>query len=105
MPIKSAVLILCLSYALSGADKAPPVTQDAPPSESFFSGTVQELSDTSITVSRALPGKNPEAQVFSLDRETVIEGKLKKQVRVTVGYRTRNGQDYAWRIIVRESPE
>ncbi len=103
-----ALLFLWLSLSLQGDEKARAglrQTQESNPQDEFFSGTVQELSETSVSVSRTLPGKSAETRVFSVDSETVIEGKLKKQVRVTVGYRTRDGQEHAWRIIVRESPE
>ncbi len=73
--------------------------------DEFFSGSVQEVSETTVSVSRSLPGKNPETRVFLMDADTIVEGKLKKLARVTVGYRTHDGQDHAWRIIVRESPE
>ncbi len=83
---------------------ATAVAEDVVPDE-FFSGSVQEFSETSVIVYRSLPGKTPETRVFVLDSETKVEGKLKKLARVTVGYRTHDGQDVAWRIIVRESPE
>ena len=80
------------------------VSDDVMPDE-FYSGSVQEFSETSVAVSRSLPGKTPETRVFVMDAETKVEGKLKKLARVTVGYHTHDGQDVAWRIIVRESPE
>ena len=80
------------------------VSEDVMPDE-FYSGSVQEFTETSVTVSRSLPGKSPEMRVFVMDAETKVEGKLKKLARVTVGYHTHEGQDVAWRIIVRESPE
>ena len=86
---------------LSSIQEANP---DGTPGE-FFSGIVQEFSDTSVSVSRTLPGKSAETRIFLLDGDTIIEGKLRKSARVTVGFRTHEGQDHAWRIIVRESPE
>ncbi len=80
------------------------VSEDVMPDE-FYSGAVQEFTETSVTVSRSLPGKSPETRVFVLDAETKVEGKLKRLARVTVGYRAHEGQDVAWRIIVRDSPE
>lgn len=103
-----AVLIVWLSLALQGVEKASAARepwQENSAHEEFFSGTVLELSETSVSVSRALPGKSPETRVFSIDSETIVEGKLKKQARVTVGYRARDGHEYAWRIIVRETPD
>ena len=80
------------------------LTDDVIPDE-FYSGSVQEFTETSVTVARLLPGKPPETRVFVMDSETKVEGKLKKLARVTVGYHIHDGQDVAWRIIVRESPE
>ena len=107
-----AFIVLWLILTLQGAGilrihvlaVANAVSDDVMPDE-FFSGSVQEFSDTSVTVSRSLPGKSPEPRVFVLDVETKVEGKLKKLARVTVGYRNHEGQEVAWRIIVRESPE
>ncbi len=73
--------------------------------DEFFSGSVQEFSESSVTVSRSLPGKSAETRVFVMDGETKVEGKLKKLARVTVGFHSHDGQDLAWRIIVRESPD
>jgi len=73
--------------------------------DEFFSGAVQDLTETSVSVCRSIPGKSPETRVFTIDGETIVEGKLKKMVRVTVGYRTHDGHDHAWRIIVRDAAE
>lgn len=79
--------------------------RDGPAHEEFFSGSVQEVSEHTVKVARSLPGKAPEQRVFVMDPDTVVEGRLKRQVRVTVGYRSHDGQDHAWRIIVREPAE
>jgi len=77
---------------------------DGLPNE-FFSGSIQDLSETWVSVARSLAGKTPETRVFQRNNDTIVEGHLKKQARVTVGYRTHDGQDHAWRIIVRENPD
>ena len=109
-----AISILWLSLGIQASDGArfdaigcsdQETNRDGIVHDEFFSGTVHDVSETSVTVSRTLPGKNPETRVFLMDTETIIEGKLKKLARVTVGYRTHDGQDHAWRIIVRESQE
>ena len=110
MPIL-VVSILWLSLSFPGCHLAwagAPQSQEAHENDAqgeFFSGLVQEVSETSVSVSRSLPGKPAEIRVFTIDTETIVEGKLKKLARVTVGYRSHDGQDHAWRIIVRESPE
>ena len=104
--------VLLLSLVAQGWEKAGLVwassqenNHDAVVQDEFFSGTVQEVGETTISVSRTLSGRSPETRVFQMDSETIVEGRLKKLVRVTVGYRTHDGQDHAWRIIVRESPD
>ena len=68
----------------------------------FFSGTILELSEGKITVARAVLGKPAENRSFLVTSATVIEGKLKTRVRVTVGYKPTNDGDLAVRIIVRQ---
>jgi hypothetical protein len=102
-------LLLCLVFQggeLARANSPGQETQnDGVIHDEFFSGSVTEVSETTVAVCRTLPGKDPETKVFVVDSETIIEGKLKKAVRVTVGYRTHDGQDHAWRIIVRDSAD
>jgi hypothetical protein len=108
---RAATLVL-FSLSLEGDERLCPMAvavqetnRDGILQDEFFSGSIQEVSETSVTVSRSLPGKSPETRSFVVDSDTIIEGKLKKLARVTVGYRTHDGQDHAWRIIVRDSPE
>lgn len=107
----SLLTLLCLGLVPQGREAAAPngwaqeTNRDGVVHDEFFSGSVQEISETSVSVTRMLPGKSPETRVFLLDSETIVEGKIKKLARVTVGYRTHDGQDHAWRIIVRDSPE
>ena len=110
MFLARALSILWLGIAvhspyLSRIHACQETNRDGIAHDEFFSGSVQEVSETSVSVSRSLPGKNPETKVFMMDAETIVEGKLKKLARVTVGFRSHDGQDYAWRIIVRDSPE
>ncbi len=105
------IFVGCVVIGVTHTPLAAVVTQDAEgqeaeslPSE-FFSGSVQDLSETSVSVTRSLAGKTPETRMFQLSNDTIVEGHLKKQARVTVGFRTHDGQDHAWRIIVRENPE
>lgn len=110
MILTRTLAILWLGIAVQGCNLArayacQETNRDGIAHDEFFSGSVQDVSETSVSVSRSLPGKNPETKVFVLDAETIVEGKLKKLARVTVGFRSHDGQDYAWRIIVRDSPE
>ncbi|MBY0505885.1 MAG: hypothetical protein K2X03_18355 [Bryobacteraceae bacterium] len=103
------LLVLSFGIALLAWEKTPVFFQetnrDGSSHDEFYSGAVQEVSETTVAVARQLPGKQAETRVFVLDGDTIVEGRLKKQVRVTVGYRSHDGQDHAWRIIVRETPE
>lgn len=68
----------------------------------FFSGTVMEVTEDQITVERVLAGRPPERRVFSIVSDTIIEGVLRKNVRVTVGFVvSEENKDEAHRIIVR----
>jgi hypothetical protein len=55
-------------------------------------------------VNRAVLGKPPEERAFLITSETKVEGKLRVNARVTVGYRTSEEGDIATRIIVRPQP-
>jgi hypothetical protein len=84
-----------------------PWIQDEPaPAEApyeFVSGTVVDLSGGKIVVNRAVPGKPAENHTFTITGETKVEGNLRVQARVTVGYKTvpDTGEVVAVRIIVR----
>ena len=92
---------------LGGQLALPMVQEDsAAPAEApyeFVSGTVVELSSGKIVVNRAVPGKPAENHTFIINGETKVEGSLRVQARVTVGYKTNldTGELVAVRIIVR----
>lgn len=69
----------------------------------FVSGTVVDLSGGKIVVNRAIPGKSAEHHTFTITGETKVEGNLRVQARVTVGYKAvpDTGELVAVRIIVR----
>lgn len=68
----------------------------------FFSGMVTEVTEDQVTVERVLAGRPPERRVFSILSGTIIEGVLRKNVRVTVGFVvSEENKDEAHRIIVR----
>ena len=67
----------------------------------FFSGTVTEFNATRVTVLREVIDRDPETRTFVINAETKIEGALKGNVRVTVGYTVEEQAHIAIRIIVR----
>lgn len=94
-------IVLLTVVALTGVcqEQSPPaVTQ-----YEFLSGTVTELPPGKIVVNRAVLGKTAENYTFLITAETKIEGTLKVQARVTVGYKpNEQGEPVAVRIIVRQ---
>jgi hypothetical protein len=98
--LAGAVLLL-LSLAVPvplGAQSAPVADK---PNHEFFSGVITVLADEQITVSKNVPGKNSEARVFLIAKETRVEGKLRLKARVTVRYTHSDSGDHAVHIIVR----
>ena len=69
--------------------------------EQFVSGTVVELPPGRIVINRAVLGKAPENRSFVITNETKVEGRLRTNARVTVGFRSSEEGDVAVRIIVR----
>lgn len=101
-----ARIILALALLGAAADAQDP-KQGASPSEAnyeFFSGAVAELPEGKVTVSRAVLGKPAENRTFLINGDTKVEGELKVNARVTVGFRASAEGDVAARIIVRETP-
>lgn len=68
--------------------------------DTFFAGTVEEVTQQSITVSRVNLGKK-EKRVFRITPDTKFEGKPKAKVRVTVRYLATDEGETALLIIVR----
>ena|SRR2546421_5887212 len=96
----SAVIVTIVLCAL-GQNQPSQVTQDQPPAEQYFSGTVVSYVGERVTVARTVLGKNSSSRYFTITGDTLIEGKLKVKVRVTVQYITKDEVDYAVHIIVR----
>jgi hypothetical protein len=95
-------LLLCF-FAMSGFPQEPAPAPEEEKLE-FVSGTVVELQNGKIVVNREVPGKPAEHRAFLITNETKVEGTLKVQVRVTVGFKpTDTGEPAAVRIIVRQS--
>jgi hypothetical protein len=78
--------------------------QEQPPANDtnyeFVSGTITDLPPGKIVVNRAV-GKPPENRTFLITAETKVEGTLKANARVTVGFKPTEEGDVAMRIIVR----
>lgn len=68
----------------------------------FFSGVIVEMSTERLTVSRVAPSNATESREFLLNPETRVEGRLRRQARVTVRYVTTDQGNVAVHIIVRE---
>jgi hypothetical protein len=94
---------VCLMIVVGAFGQNQPVqqTQEQPPAEQYFSGTVVSYAGEKVTVARTVLGKNSASRYFTITGETQIEGKLKVKVRVTVQYVTKDEVDYAVHIIVR----
>jgi hypothetical protein len=90
---------------LAGAPATPLVADETGSSkaaDTFFAGTVSQVTSETIIVGRTVRGK-AESRTFSLTRQTKIEGKLAVKVRVTVRYITDDDGDTATLIVVRGS--
>jgi hypothetical protein len=87
-----------------GQNQPAQQVQEQPPAEQYFSGTVVSYAGEIVTVARTVLGKNSSSRYFTITGDTLIEGKLKIKVRVTVQYVTKDEVDYAVHIIVRNPP-
>jgi hypothetical protein len=89
---------------LAGAGAPLPLLADetstAKAPDTFFAGTVTELTSESVTVGRTVRGK-AESRMFQLTPQTKIEGKLVAKVRVTVRYVSEDDEYTATLIVVR----
>lgn len=101
------IILAILTGLLAGAvclraqeAEEPPVER---PKDQFFAGYVTEISDTHITVSRTVLGKQSSVRTFQITPETRIEGKPKVKARVTVQFVAEEEGDRAVHIIVREN--
>ena len=99
----SAVCLTIVMCAL-GQNQPAQQVQEQPPAEQYFSGTVVSYAGEIVTVARTVLGKNSSSRYFTITGDTLIEGKLKIKVRVTVQYVTKDEVDYAVHIIVRNPP-
>ena len=100
---------LAMSVFLASASSNPLRSQDpaptVPPRDQFFSGIVTALTETSVTVTRTVLGKESTVRTFTITPETHIVGKPKTKSRVTVRFVPDGNGDRAVRIIVRGAPQ
>ncbi len=68
--------------------------------DTFFAGTVAEMRDDAIVISRTVGGKM-EHRTFQVTPDTKVEGRLRARVRVTVRYVSDDNGDTATLIVVR----
>ena len=102
-----ACLAVGVALTLVSAKNLP--GQDDPPAEvqaqdQFFAGNVTAISDSSITVTRTVLGKESTVHTFIITAETHIEGNPKLKSKVTVRFTSGEEGDRAVRIIVRGAP-
>ena len=96
------LLLLAPAVPLRAQDSAP---AEQKPDTSFFSGTITAFTEENLTVVKTVLGKNSETRVFSVTKETRIEGKLKLKARVTVRYSHDDEGNRALHIIVRSTAQ
>ena len=101
MWLRSLALGLALLTRPYGSAQEQPLPAKSEPNYEFFSGSVDDVSDARITVSRVLPGKPTETRSFLINSDTKMEGRPRARDRVTVGFETKDDGDVAIRIIVR----
>ena len=74
--------------------------------DQYFTGTVIEIDETSLTVNRMVLGKNSTTKKFLLTSDTQFEGgRPKVRAQVTVRYISTDEGDRAVHIILRRAPK
>lgn len=101
MPVLLGLLFIAVGVAQenTNAPQKPPVDGTQP---AMYSGTVVDMSEDKITVSRTVLS-NPEKRTFMMNADTKVEGKLKAKCRVTVRYRAQEDGYMAVTILVRDN--
>ncbi|HEY3742834.1 MAG TPA: hypothetical protein VGL53_23470 [Bryobacteraceae bacterium] len=83
LPLAAATLALVSASFLAAS---PMAFQDE--DETFFSGTVDEVTAEAVIVTREILGNPAEHRTFVINLKTKVEGKLAEGVRVTVKFHT-----------------
>lgn len=102
-----ALLTLTMSSALLPREQTARPTAPAPPAPRhlFFAGTVTELDEQHVTVSRKVAGRAPEERKFLITPKTKMnKSTVKVKSRVTVRYQHSPDGDVALEIQIRPSP-
>jgi len=81
-------------------EKAQTVSSE-PGYDDTFSGSVVQLAASKVTVSRSILGKPAEKRTFFIKSDTRIEGRLRMNAKVTIGFVTADDGDVARLIVVR----
>jgi hypothetical protein len=97
-------LIVILGLAAQNDPKREPESPPAEQADQYFSGVIVGLSPEKLTVSRTVLGATS-SRTFLIGAETQVEGKLAVKARVTVKYVTREEEDRAVHILVRDPPK
>jgi hypothetical protein len=100
--LSCAVIGVCLALASSNPVKSQDPPAAVQPQDQFFAGTITTLSDTRITVTRTVLGKESSVRTVAITPETVIQGgKPKLKSKVTVKWVSGSDGDRAVKIILR----
>src|SRR5690242_8334201 len=93
---RTGLLLLALACQTSALHAADEQETPAEAPSDFVSGTVVEIPQGKLVVNRAVIGKPPENHTFTVTPETKIEGRLRVNARVTVGFKnTEDGESIA----------
>ena len=93
---------VALAFVSAGFVAAVPQATVQDDDDTFFSGSVDEVTPESLTVTREVLGNPAEHRTFTINALTKVEGKLAEGVRVTVKFRNSDDGLVAEKIIVRE---
>jgi len=96
--VRLTLALLWVGVAAMQQAQAP---AQSPPKHLLFGGTVTQLDAEHITISRTLPGKNPEHRTFLINAATKMSRAVKLRSRVTVRYRHLPEGDVALEIGLR----
>lgn len=105
--VASLILLAAAAFGAGAAGQQAPdweTTQTAasePQYDDTFAGSIVQLTSTAVTVSRSILGQPPEKRTFAIKSDTRVEGKLRVNAKVTVGFVTADNVDVARLIVVR----
>lgn len=100
--VSAFIAIFCLA-GLTAAWAQQSAAPQAPP-DSFYTGTVAELTSDQITVTKTILGK-PDKRTFQITPDTKVQGKLHVKVRVRVRYHAVEDGYLATGIVVTQTQQ